>query len=201
MIQPADKARLYAKVFRPGDVLGFSNRGCTGIVINLTTWGIPRWGLSHVALVGRHPDTGEPVLWESLALIDRPCLIQKKVTTGLQVQPIRERVERYNGRVWHYRLTNRLTEDEQDQLAEYCQRFLGTNYDHVAAFRARGLTCLERWVFRPEDLKAMYCGEWMITAHRYVNRIQGVNASRMNPNRGVRIELKMNVLQQPTRLR
>tara|TARA_Y100000310_G_scaffold148554_1_gene147809 strand:- start:659 stop:1222 length:564 start_codon:yes stop_codon:yes gene_type:complete len=186
---------------RPGDVLAFSNRGPAGWVINLTTWGVPTWGYSHLALVGLHPITGRIVLWESIMTYDMPCLLQEKLVKGMQVQDIDERIERYNGRIWHYALRKPLSSAERTKLTEYGQRYLGTNYDYVGAFRSRGLSCIEKCIFRPEDLTAIYCSEWCIAAHRYVERIVGVNASRMNPNRAMRVERKMNVVQPRTRVK
>lgn len=50
--------------FQPGDFLGFSERSLRGIIVNLATWGIPFVGLSHVGIIGQHPDTGAVILRE-----------------------------------------------------------------------------------------------------------------------------------------
>ncbi len=188
--------------FRPGALLGFSNRGCPGVVINLTTWGIPGRGLSHVALVGRHPETKDLVLWESLYTSPGPCLVQGKAVSGVQVQPIERRIERYNGHVWHYPLVVRLTAEQLFRLDTYCLESLGLDYDELGAIRSRGLSIIERLVFRPQDLTSVFCSEFAAGAHQVVGVTNdALNASRQNPNRLMRRERRMGVLCKPVQLK
>ncbi len=193
---------LGADSYLPGDVLGFSRRGCVGYTINLATWGIPGWGLSHVALVGRHPRTGVRVLWESLLTIDRRCLVQGTYTTGVQVQPIKERIRRYPGRVWHYPLVEPLHAAQLEELDDFCLEYLGVDYDQIGAFRSRGLSLVERFIFRPQDLTSVFCEEFLLAVHHRLGLVNGnLNASRMNPNKGTRYEVKQGVLSAPLRIK
>ena len=177
----------------PGDILAFSKKGLIGAVINLATWGLPGWGASHVAIIGRKD--GQLVLWESLGMPNRPCLIQGKVVTGVQVQNIENRIQDYDGRVWHYPLCRPLDAEQLDRLDAFCVRYLGTDYDMLGAFRSRGLSLIEKLVFRPIDLTSVFCSEFCAAAHHYAGVTNGVgNASRLNPNKYIRRERAAGIL-------
>ena len=55
----------------PGDLLGFSGHFWSSAGINIATYGIPLWSLSHVAIVGEHEK--KTVLFESLT--DSPAAV------------------------------------------------------------------------------------------------------------------------------
>lgn len=188
--------------FLPGDILGFSASGCLGATINLGTWGVPGWGLSHVALVGRNPDSpSDNVLWEATGLVGTPCVLQGRYTSGVQVQHIAARVAGYVGRVWHYPLVKPLKPEQVDDLDTFCEQHLGRDYDAIGAFRSRGLSLVERCVFRPADLTSVFCSEFVAAAHAFAGVIVGLNISRMNPNRLVRYERAAWILAKPSRLK
>ena len=180
--------------YLPGDILAFSSQGLIGAVINLATWGIPGWGASHVAMIGREGGYGKRlVLWESLGMPNEPCLIRGKVVTGVQVQDITNRIKNYKGRVWHYPLTQPLDSEQVWDLDRFCMQYLGTDYDTLGAFRSRGLSLIEKVIFRPADLTSVFCSEFCAAAHHHLG-IFTKNASRMNPNRFIRCECAAGVL-------
>jgi len=41
---------------RPGDLIGFSGESFISDFINVVTYGVPRWGISHVGIMGEAPD-------------------------------------------------------------------------------------------------------------------------------------------------
>ena len=51
-------------MFRPGDIIGFSSCSQSGFWVNVGTLGIPFWSLSHVGIVGLHPNSGVPVIYD-----------------------------------------------------------------------------------------------------------------------------------------
>jgi hypothetical protein len=46
--------------FKPGDILGFSGDTWVSATINLATYGIPYWHLSHVGIVAEWDGDGYP---------------------------------------------------------------------------------------------------------------------------------------------
>ena len=46
---------------QPGDILGFSGRGLISDMINVFTYGLPRWSLTHVGIIGEHQGAVAPV--------------------------------------------------------------------------------------------------------------------------------------------
>ena len=70
-------------VIKPGDLIGFSGEGFTGDIINIGTYGIPRWGICHVGIMGEAKD-GRLLLFESTTLDDLPCEITGVRFNGTQ---------------------------------------------------------------------------------------------------------------------
>ena len=68
---------------QPGDIIGFSGECLTSDLINIATYGIPRWGISHVGIMGEATD-GRFLLWESTTLDGLPCEITGKPFFGTQ---------------------------------------------------------------------------------------------------------------------
>jgi len=194
------KHPTYSRV-RPGDMIGFSHCGCTGCWINLATWGIPGWGLSHVAIVGRHPVGGYPVLYESLSSIDKPCLIQQRIVSGLQCQSLERRVHRCCGRIWHYPLSVPLADTQQEVLHNLCMAWMGTKYDELGAFRSRELSIIEQMILRPPDVSSLFCSEWVAMVYRKLRILPITNVSDFNPNRLARYGLKCKAFCPPTRMK
>ena len=58
---------------KAGDIIGFSGDSWMSAGINMATYGIPFWSLSHVGIVGEHD--GELLLFESTELNKLPCAI------------------------------------------------------------------------------------------------------------------------------
>jgi len=185
--------------YRPGDIVAFSRRDWLGCAINLGTWGIPGWGASHVAIVGRLKENKRQlVLWESTSMAGQPCLIQRKDVSGVQAQDITTRINGYPGRVWHYPLNQPLDTKRISRLNAFCQKFLGNSYDAIGAFRSRGLSLIEKVIFRPPDMTSVFCSEFCAAGHKHIGLFQN-NESRMNPNKFIRHECHAHVLAKPRR--
>lgn len=185
---------------RPGDLIGFSGRGWMSDFINVVTYGIPRWGLSHVGIVGDF--AGRRLLFESTTLDEEPCEIQRRCVQGVQAHEVEGRVDKYAGRVWHYPLYRPLSHEESYDLTAFLMLHMGQPYDELGAIRSGGLglSFIES-LLRPECLHSIFCSELVAAAHREVKVFQTYSVSRWSPNRLVRVERHHRALCKPVRLK
>ncbi len=196
---------------KAGDLIGFSDPGPIGTGINLATWGIPGWGLSHVGIIADHPDYDRPLLFESTTLADSPCLITREKTRGVQAHYLWKRIDAFDGRVWHYPLATPLCQDfvpdwpyGAPALAAYVVMQLGADYDALGAFRSRGtpLGLLERLLcIHRENLASLFCSEFVAAAWRASKVWNTGNASRWSPNSLARAAVRRGVVRKPVRIK
>jgi len=185
----------------PGDLIGFSGESFISDFINVVTYGIPRWGISHVGIMGEAPD-GRLLLFESTTLDGLPCEITKGHFNGTQAHSLDAVVKAYQGKVWHYPLCRTLYENERQRLTQFLMETIHTPYDEMGAFRSAGVGL--SWVeslFREEDLTTIFCSEWCCAAHTEIGIFRTDNVSRWNPNRFVRTERRQGILLKPRRLK
>jgi len=185
---------------KAGDILGFSGDSWLSAGINLATYGIPFWSLSHVGILGEHE--GEVLLFESTGLNDLPCAIQGKQVCGTQAHRLDECIEAYDGKVWHYPLCRPLRRFENRKLSAFLHKHLGKDYDAIGAFRSAGVgwSWLESKL-RPQDLSSLFCSEYCAAAHTHVGLFHTEHVSRWSPNRLVRAERRRGILLKPWRLK
>jgi hypothetical protein len=190
-----------------GDIVGYSGDGCLSDLINVATYGIPRWGISHVGIVGEYTFSGttkpELLLFESTqSTSDLPCAISGKPFAGSQAFRIAPRVSEYKGKVWHYPLCRPLYFFEKSRLNSYLLKTLHTPYDEMGAFRSAGIGL--SWIeslFREQNLTSIFCSEWVAAAHVAIGLFRSDNVSRWNPNRFVRTERQEHILRKRRRLK
>lgn len=144
---------------KEGDCLGFSSWDWTGFIINVGTFGIPFFDLSHIGIVSNLD--GKEVLFESTTLYDEPCLVQKKSVSGVQVHNIQERINSYKGRVYHLPL---LEDIDTVKLQKYLMDQVGKTYDMIGAFRSASLV-IEKFL-NPEELNNIFCSELCAAAYQ-----------------------------------
>lgn len=185
---------------KSGDVIGFSGKSWHNIFINLCSYGIPYWGISHVGIIGEYE--GELLLFESTTLSNIPCVIQDKPFPGTQAVRLDDRLANYDGRVWHYPLYRRLFSAEAERLNQFLVDHIGISYDHIGAIRSGG----QAWswfesLLHEEDLDSIFCSELCAAAHREIGMIRTDNVSRWNPNRFIRLERRESILAKPWRLK
>lgn len=185
---------------KTGDLIGFSGQRWPSVVINLFSYGIPFWSISHVGIMGEHQ--GEPLLFESTTLSDLPCVLQGKPFKGTQACRLDERLASYTGRIWHYPLYRRLFVAEAERLNQVLIDHIGISYDHIGAVRAGG----KAWSWfesflHEEDLGHIFCSELCAAAHREIGMLRTDNVSRWNPNRLIRYERRERILAKPWRLK
>lgn len=186
--------------FLPGDLIGFSGHYWSSAGINIATYGIPFWSLSHVAILGQHK--GNLVLFESNESPVRPCIVRKKLIKGTQAQPIQRTIDEYRGKVWHYPLFRKLYDFERGRLNDFLHEYLGHSYDQIGAFRAGGIgySWIESWL-HPQNLSSLFCSEYCCAAHTAIGIFATDNVARWSPNRLCRKERRMGILLKPRRLK
>lgn len=185
---------------RPGDTLGFSAWSRLGVGINLCTFGIPFWCLSHIAGVVRVPGVSRLLVCESTTQYHAPCVLCGKVHDGVQFHYVPERVRSYRGLVWRYPLSKPLTVHESRLLGNWCASQHGKTYDYIGAFRSREtlVACLLR---KDEDLNSMFCSELWTAGLREVRRVRTENASAWSPNLLGRYLVRHRVCKRPETLK
>jgi hypothetical protein len=191
--------RLSPLNLKPGDIIGFSGNHWASIAINLVTYGIPFWHLSHVGMVGEH--RGELVLFESCISDPQPCLIRGEHFSGTQAHKL-DSVLSYNGKVWHYPLCRPLYDDERQRLSTFLHSTIGTPYDAIGAFRSGGLgfSFIES-LLRNQDLSSLFCSEWCAAALCHIGLFATDNVSRWSPNKFVRAARRQAILCRPQRIK
>lgn len=185
--------------FKPGDAVGFSGDGGISFVVNILSYGIPWWSISHLGILGEHE--GELLLFESTTLSNIPCKIQDRSVEGVQAVRLEDRVRKYAGKVFHYPLVDSLTDDENQQLYDFLHDQIGKEYDLIGALRAGG--SLWAWAeshLREADLNFLFCSELVASSLHKVNRLETHNVSSWSPNKLIRHGLKKKILQKPRRL-
>lgn len=186
--------------FKAGDIIGFSGDAWGSSFINIMTYGLPLWSLSHCGIVGEHE--GQLLLFEAMTNSNLPCEIQGGLFQGSQAHGIIEAVTQYQGKAWHYPLYRRLFQHERERLSEFLYETIGVPYDRIGAFRAGGIgfSWLESQL-QTRDMSSLFCSEWCATAHGEIGIFPNDNGARWNPNYFVRTERKMGLLQRPRRLK
>ncbi len=181
---------------RAGGVVGFSGQAWQSDVINLATYGIPRWGISHVGIIAKYK--GELLLFESTTFDSLPCVIQGKCFSGVQAHRLMDVLEVYAGRVWAYPLTRPLYPFEDTRLSEFLRGKIATPYDTEGALESAG------WLSRAlhgEDLHELFCSELVAAALNEIGLLPTGNASGWTPNRLVRRLVREEVVRLPRRLK
>jgi hypothetical protein len=186
---------------KAGDVIGFSGNSWISGLINIGTYGIPGWGISHVGIMA-HADDGRLLLFESTTLENMPCEISGECFNGTQAHDLDKVLKVYDGKVWHYPLYRPLYESEAKRLTKFLMATIHTPYDAMGAFRSAGVGL--SWVeslFHPENLHSIFCSEWVAAAYANIGLVPTANAARWNPNHLVRHLRGAEILRNPRRLK
>jgi hypothetical protein len=186
---------------KAGDIIGFSGDSWISSLVNIATYGLPFWSLSHVGMMA-HADDGRLMLFESTQLDDLPCEITGEVFLGTQAHVLEHVVKVYKGKVWHYPLCRELYDHEDARLTDFLMATMHTPYDKMGALRSAGvgLSFIES-LLHSDNLNSIYCSEWCCAGHVYTGVFHSDNVSRWNPNRFVRAERRAQVLRKPRRMK
>jgi hypothetical protein len=188
-------------VVKAGDVVGFSGRSWLSAAVNVATYGIPLWGISHVGIMAKAPD-GRPLIFESTSLEDLPCEISHENFTGTQAHRLDDILRAYKGRAYHYPLYRPLYPVEDERLTEFLMETIHVPYDAMGAFRSAGIGL--SWIeslFREQSLQTIFCSEWVAAAYAVTGLHATDHVSRWNPNRLTRHLRRHGILCKPRRLK
>lgn len=166
---------------KEGDVFGFSGKGFISDVINIGTYGLPRWGLSHIGIISSW--RGRRYLFESTTLNGgKRDAITGKPVSGVQAHRLEDILAR-PGKVWRYPLVDPLTSRQKRRLSKDMMEHLGQPYDYVGAARSGGflLRLFEKCV-RQEDLDTLFCSELVAHTLTDLGIAEYTNASSQSPN-------------------
>lgn len=179
--------------WQPGDILACFGSEPVSRAISVGTFcPIAPHGLrlapSHVSIVADW--MGSPCVFESTTLANRPCLIRRKVVSGIQCHRPECRAWDYahrGGRVDVYRLThwNRLSSRETFELSELLKSMTveGLTYDTVGALLS-GTRVFQLTKFFPSaDLEHLFCSELVAFSLMKLCRLSRTNPTRFNPGR------------------
>jgi hypothetical protein len=189
---------IESSLIKTGDIIGFSGRNLHSDVINITTGGVPRWGISHVGIIGN--SQGKHFLFESVENMQR-CAILGEEFRGVQARRMSDVLANYDGRVWHYPIYRRLYKHEIDRLSFFLLGSLGKLYDTGGAIRSGGLLYgLYNAAVYGESLSELFCSELCSAAESRIGIFPTTNASRWNPNKLIRAMRRAGVLKRRRRL-
>jgi hypothetical protein len=186
---------------KAGDIIGFSGRSWISAAINVATYGIPLWGISHVGIMANAPD-GRLLIFESTSLENLPCEISHENFNGTQAHVLDDVLRVYDGKAWHYPLYRSLYEYEDKRLTDFLMATIHTPYDAMGAFRSAGvgLSGIES-LFHPSNLHMIFCSEWVAAAYAVIGLRPTDNVGRWNPNRLCRNLRWHEILCKPRRLK
>ena len=174
--------------FKPGDIIAFSGRNFLSDIINIGTYGVPRWSISHVGLVTSDGYSNK--------------LIVEALPAGVEANYLYPIIGGYNGRVWVYPLYRKLYLHEEDRLSKSLADSLGIPYDKLGAGRSAGfLFSSIQALFRGQDLSTFFCSELIADKLSGIGIHPVTNASKWNPNRLVRDLRNDRVVRKPIRLK
>lgn len=185
---------------KAGSMIAFSGHTLQSDLINIGTYGIPRWDIAHVGIIIRK--AGALLLVESLMQSELPCVIQGTKLAGVQAHVLEDVLALESGKVYHYPLYRSLYEYESRRLTRFADSMIGRPYDELGALRTAGvgLSWIESW-FRPEDLAAIFCSEMVAKAYSTIGILPTNNASRWSPNKLVRRMRRHGLILRPERLK
>jgi hypothetical protein len=190
---------IESSLISTGDIIGFSGRNLRSDAINITTGGIPRWGISHVGIIGN--SQGKHFLFESVENMQR-CAILGEEFRGVQAHCMNDVLANYDGRVWHYPIYRRLYKHEIDRLSSFLLSSLGKLYDAGGAIQSGGLLYgLYNAAVYGESLSELFCSELCSAAESRIGIFPTTNASRWNPNKLIRTMRRAGVLKRRVRLK
>ncbi len=192
---------LDVRGIKSGDIVGFSGNHPLSLLINVLSYGVPFWGISHMGIVARDSLSpgGRRLLWESTTLGEEKCEIRDEVFAGTQAHGLFDTIANYDGKVYHYPLHRRLYAHEKERLTAFLTGTVGTPYDQIGAIRSGGFGySIMESLFRKQNLASIFCSEWCAAALSTVGVFQTANASRWNPNRLIR-KLRWSGILRPAR--
>lgn len=182
--------------YKDGDIIGFSGNYFHSDLINIATYGVPRYSLSHVGILARKNKNTKWLVFEANEDVPWQCAVTHKKHDGVQAHSLDLLCKRYKGKIWYYecnipskiwllRQSKKclVAGDVKGSLYEACVEKLGVPYDWAGAKRSGG----ELWswlqsIFRQEDTSSFFCSEFVVTMLREFGIFDTDNVSKWSPN-------------------
>lgn len=193
-----------------GDIIGFSGAHFKSDLINLATYGWPRYGLSHIGILARKNKRCKWLVFEANEDVPWQCAVTHRKHDGIQAHSLDLLLERYQGKIWHYPLNHKAAPRSYHFIVSLfglqfynalCDE-LGIPYDWAGARRAGGMlwACLQS-CFCQEDTSAFFCSEFVATKLREFGLFTTNNVSKWSPNRLVRKLVRKGLYKPAARLK
>jgi hypothetical protein len=150
-------------VLDTGDLVLFSGTSTFSNLVKFATQG--KW--SHVGVVLRTLERpGEPLLWESTTLVDVPDVETGEARPGVQLVPLRVRVERYDGEVTCRRLNRPASGAMAAALAARRRDLARRGYEERELELLRAVYDGPGGLSPREALLTVYCAELVAEAYQ-----------------------------------
>jgi hypothetical protein len=192
---------------KDGDVVGFSGSHYLSDFINVVTYGVPRYSISHVGILARKNKRSKWLVFEANEDVPYPCAITKRKHDGVQAHSLDLLLERYPGKAWLYRLKGPAIlkmEDGQQYLSLYdamCTE-LGTPYDWMGAKRAGGFFhSAIHALLHKQDTSSLFCSELVAMILNEYGILDTNNVSKWSPNRLMRHLVRKQIYDKAVRLK
>lgn len=148
---------------KTGDLVLFSGKGAISNVIKLFSGG--KW--SHIGMILRLESFGDSVLlWESTTLNDVKDIETGVRTKGVQLVPLSQRLENYDGEINLRQLNKKLSDAQMNKLAE-CRKALSRKpYERSEAELLKAAYDGMFGDSKGEDLSSLFCSELVAEAYQ-----------------------------------
>ena len=175
---------------KDGDIIGFSGSHWLSDCINLATYGIPRYSLSHVGIIARKNKRSKWLVFEANEDVPWPCAITHRKHDGVQAHSLELLLERYPGKMWLYRLNKEYLHKYIGwqgafgiSLYHSLVNELGTPYDWMGAKRAGGfIHSAIQALFHGQDTSSLFCSELIAMTLNEYGILDTNNVSKWPPN-------------------
>lgn len=183
---------------KDGDIVGFSGSCWHSDLINIVTYGFPRYSLSHVGLLARKNDRSKWLVFESNEDVPYPCAITHRKHDGVQAHALDLLLERYPGKIWLYPKVGAPLHWADHRwnstggafglrLYDALVQELGTPYDWMGAKRAGGIIhSTLNALFHKQDTSSLFCSELVAMILNECGLLDTDNVSKWSPNRLMR---------------
>ncbi len=152
---------------KTGDMLFFKGNGLFSKLIMAA----PGAEFSHVAMYVDHPEYG-PCVFESTSLGALDDVITGEKIDGVQLVPFEERVNSYDGEVFHQSLDNELTHEQITEIFDFIDQYHGTPYEEDKLQLARAELDSFPWHKNEEDASSLFCSETIVLCLRSASVVE-----------------------------
>jgi hypothetical protein len=166
--------------YQTADILPFKGNGLFSTIIMAA----PGAEYSHVGMFVDHPEYG-PCVFESTSLGTLPDVITGKKICGVQLVPFEQRVESYDGEVFHRPIIGERTPEQIQGILDFIDTYHGTPYeaDRRQLANAQLDIPIFPWQKNKPDASTLFCSETVVMCQRSAGIIidDGMPANEFTP--------------------